>query len=108
MAKSYDLLIRGGRVIDGTGAPARTADLAIRGEKIADVGELKPAGETPVLEAGGLTVAPGFIDAWAAADPLAPAFPGAETKLLQGVTSEVAGAGSRFPFPLAEGATAPL
>ena len=108
MAKSYDLMIRGGRLIDGTGAPARAADVAIRGEGIADVGKLEPAAETPVLEASGLTVAPGFIDAWGAADPLAPAFPGAETKLLQGVTTEVAGAGSRFPFPLAEGATAPL
>lgn len=108
MAKSYDLVIRGGRVIDGTGGPARTADVAIRGDGIADVGDLEPAAETPALEAQGLTITPGFIDAWGAADPLAPAFQGAETKLLQGITTEVAGAGPRFPFPLAEGATMPL
>ena len=103
MAKSYDLVLRGGRVIDGTGAPARTADVALRGDTIADVGAINPTDETPLLEATGLTVAPGFIDAWAAADPLAPLFPLGESKLLQGVTTEVAGAGARWAFPLAEG-----
>jgi N-acyl-D-amino-acid deacylase len=108
MAKSYDLVVRGGRLIDGTGSPARAADVAIRGDAIAEVGAVAPAEETPVLDVSGLTVAPGFVDAWAAADPLAPVLPGAESKLLQGVTTEVEGAGARFPFPLAEGATAPL
>jgi len=105
MAKSYDLVIRGGTVVDGTGAPARKADVALRGPAIADVGDLDPAVEAPVLDVTGLVVAPGFIDAWAAADPLAPVFPDAASKLLQGVTTEVAGAGPRYPFPLAEGAT---
>ncbi|MHC4501784.1 MAG: N-acyl-D-amino-acid deacylase family protein [Planctomycetota bacterium] len=103
MAKSYDLVLRGGRVVDGTGSPARTADVALRGDTIADVGAINPTDETPLLEATGLTVAPGFVDAWAAVDPLAPLFPQAESKLLQGVTTEVAGAGARWPFPLAEG-----
>jgi N-acyl-D-amino-acid deacylase len=104
VARSYDLVIRGGKVIDGTGEPACAADVAIRGDTIIDVGKLSPAGETPVLEAAGLVVAPGFIDSWAALDPLAPAFPGAESKLLQGITTEVAGALGQSPFPVADGA----
>ncbi len=108
MARTYDLVIRGGSVVDGTGSAERLADVALRGEKIADVGELEPTGETPVLDATGLKIAPGFIDAWAAADPLAAAFPGAESKLLMGVTTEVQGAGPHYPFPLGEGATESL
>lgn len=104
MAKSYDLVIRGARVVDGTGAPARAADVGVKGDTIADVGTLEPAADTPTLEASGLVLAPGFIDAWAEADLLSPLFPDAESKLLQGVTAEVQGAGSQFPFPLAEGA----
>ncbi len=103
MAKSYDLVIRGGRLIDGTGAAPRTTDVAVRGDTIADVGAILPTDETPLFEAAGLTVVPGFVDAWAAADPLAPLFTQAETKLLQGVTTDVAGAGGRAPFPLGEG-----
>ena len=103
MAKSYDLVIRGGRVVDGTGEGAKQADIAIRGDTIIDVGKLSPASETPVLEAAGLVIAPGFIDAWAAIDPFAPAFPGAESKLLQGITTEVAGALGQCPFPVPDG-----
>jgi hypothetical protein len=108
VAKSYDLVIRGGRLVDGTGATPRTADIAIRGDTIADIGAIMPTDETPLLEASGLTVAPGFIDAWGAADPLAPLFTKAETKLLQGITTDVAGAGGHVPFPLGEGGGAGL
>jgi N-acyl-D-aspartate/D-glutamate deacylase len=103
VAKSYDIVIRGGRLVDGTGAAPRTADIAIRGDTIADIGAIMPTDETPLLEASGLTVAPGFIDAWGAADPLAPIFTQPETKLLQGITTDIAGAGGRVPFPLGEG-----
>jgi N-acyl-D-aspartate/D-glutamate deacylase len=103
VAKSYDLVIRGGRVIDGTGEGPKQADVAIRGDTIIDVGKLSPASETPVLEAAGLVIAPGFIDAWAGIDPFAPAFPGAESKLLQGITTEVAGALGQCPFPIPDG-----
>src|SRR5712664_1427832 len=58
---AYDLLIRNGRVIDGTGAPARRADVGIAGGCIAGIGSLPgPAGK--VIDADGLVVAPGFID----------------------------------------------
>lgn len=58
---NHDLLIRSGSVVDGTGAPARRADVAIQGDRIVAIGsELGDARET--LDAGGLVVAPGFID----------------------------------------------
>jgi N-acyl-D-aspartate/D-glutamate deacylase len=61
----YDLLIRGGTVIDGTGAPGRPADVAVAGDRIAAVGDLsatRDADVATVLAAGGLVVAPGFVD----------------------------------------------
>ena len=61
---NVDLLIRGGTVVDGTGAPARAADVGIRGDRIAFVGDAAAANVTATrtLDATGLIVAPGFID----------------------------------------------
>jgi len=56
-----DILVKGGLVIDGTGAPARRADVAIRGGRITEIGAVK-AGAKRVIDASGLAVAPGFID----------------------------------------------
>jgi N-acyl-D-aspartate/D-glutamate deacylase len=58
---AYDLLIRNGKVVDGTGASARVADVAISGERIAIVGTANE-GAKRVIDADGLVVAPGFID----------------------------------------------
>src|SRR5262245_35420554 len=55
-----DLIIRGGTLIDGTGAPARTADVAIRGDRIVAIGDL--TGDAKEIDARGLVIAPGFID----------------------------------------------
>ena len=55
-------LIRGARVIDGTGAPARSADVRITGDRIAAVGQLAPSPDDRIVDAGGLVLAPGFID----------------------------------------------
>lgn len=60
--QQYDLLIRNGRVLDGTGNPWFYADIAINGEKIAAVGDLSQARARRVVDAKGLYVAPGFID----------------------------------------------
>jgi N-acyl-D-aspartate/D-glutamate deacylase len=58
---AFDAVIRGGRVVDGTGAPAVRADVGIRGGRIAALGDVRePAAR--VIDAGGLTVTPGFID----------------------------------------------
>jgi N-acyl-D-aspartate/D-glutamate deacylase len=58
---AFDLLIRNGKVVDGTGQPAYPADLGIRDGKIAEIGQLTEAGAREI-DASGLVVSPGFID----------------------------------------------
>src|SRR6266581_9313674 len=58
---AFDLLIKNGMVVDGTGAPARQADVAITGGTIAEIGRVS-GGAATVIDADGLVVAPGFID----------------------------------------------
>src|SRR5687767_6505931 len=58
----HDLVIRGGRVVDGTGAPARTADVAIDDGRVSEVGDLGGASATQTIDADGLLVTPGFVD----------------------------------------------
>jgi N-acyl-D-amino-acid deacylase len=86
----YDLLLRGGTVIDGSGAPAFRADVAIQGGKIIRIGDLSGAEAKRVIDASGLVVAPGFIDVHTHADELAEN-PRAENYLRMGVTTVVAG-----------------
>src|ERR1700687_4029999 len=62
LAQDFDLLIRGGRIVDGTGNPSFLGDVAIRGNRIVAMGQLKSLTAKGVLEANGLTVTPGFID----------------------------------------------
>src|SRR5262245_23180206 len=65
----YDLLIRGARVLDGTGTPWYYADVAIKGDRIAAVGKLADASATRSIDARGHYLAPGFIDAHSHAWP---------------------------------------
>ena len=96
----YDLLIRGGRVVDGTGNPAVRADVGIRGEKIVSVGDLSNVRAGTTLDAGGCVVSPGFIDVHTHADRRIDTHPEAWNYVLQGVTTIVGGncGGSRFPL----------
>ena len=59
---AFDVIIRGGTVYDGTGAPGRRADVGIRGDRIAAVGDLAAATAATTVDATGLAVAPGFIN----------------------------------------------
>jgi len=62
IAQQFDVLLLGGTVVDGTGSPARDADVGVRGGVIAAVGDLSGASATRVIDARGLYVVPGFID----------------------------------------------
>jgi N-acyl-D-amino-acid deacylase len=86
----FDVLVRGGTVVDGTGAPRRRADVGIRQGRIAAIGDLATASAATVVEAAGLVVAPGFIDVHTHADDLA-VHPEAGHFARMGVTTVIAG-----------------
>jgi N-acyl-D-amino-acid deacylase len=86
----YDLVIIGGRLIDGSGAPARRADLAIAGGEIAAVGAIPRQDARDVIDATNLVIAPGFIDVHTHADDVVDQ-PRAENFVRMGVTTIVAG-----------------
>src|SRR5829696_5142215 len=86
-----DILIRGGQVIDGTGAPARVADVAIRAGRIVAIEADRADSADRVIDAHGSVVAPGFIDIHTHSDFTLPLNPRAEAKIRQGVTTEVVG-----------------
>lgn len=85
----YDVVVRGGRVLDGTGAPPVSADVALRDGRIAAVGRVAGTGRTEI-DARGKVVAPGFIDVHAHAEDVA-ALPAGENFLRMGVTTIVTG-----------------
>jgi N-acyl-D-amino-acid deacylase len=97
-----DVLVRGGTVIDGTGGPARRADVAIEGDRIREVGLLTRAAAARVIDAAGLIVTPGFVDMHSHADYVLPGLPTADSKVHQGFTLEVVGNCGQSPAPLAE------
>lgn len=89
----YDVLIRGGRVVDGTGNPWFAADVAVVGDRIVRVGALGQASAQRVIDATGLVVAPGFIDLHGHSTNALLTDGNGESKLRQGVTLEIVGEG---------------
>ena len=87
---AYDLLIAGGMVIDGTGSPARRADVAVKDGKIAAIGTLDARSARETIDVAGLVIAPGFIDVHTHADSIWERRR-AENFVRMGVTSIVAG-----------------
>ncbi len=86
-----DLLIRGAQIIDGSGAPGFTGDVAIRDGRIRTVATEPGAQASRVIDGTGLVLAPGFIDIHTHSDFTLPLNPRAEGKIRQGVTTEVVG-----------------
>jgi N-acyl-D-amino-acid deacylase len=86
-----DILIRGAHVIDGSGMPGRSADVAIRDGRISAVTSATGRQAHRVIDATGLVAAPGFIDIHTHSDFTLPLNPRAESKIRQGVTTEVVG-----------------
>ncbi|MCC7352588.1 MAG: D-aminoacylase [Anaerolineae bacterium] len=96
----YDILIRGGEVVDGTGSPRRRADVAIRAGRVVAVG-LDLAGEaTRILDARGKIVAPGFIDVHTHSDAALALDGDAQCAIRQGITTNVAGNCGVSLFPI--------
>jgi dihydroorotase/N-acyl-D-amino-acid deacylase len=90
----YDLIFRGGRVVDGSGAPWFAADVAVKDGRIAAVGKLADARAKRVVDASGLIVAPGFIDLLGQSEYNVLVDGRAASKITQGITTEVTGEGS--------------
>ena len=89
----YDVLLVGGTVVDGTGAPRRTADVAVTGDRITAIGELRGRTARRIIDASGLVVAPGFIDMLGQSEATILVDPRGVSKVTQGVTTEITGEG---------------
>jgi N-acyl-D-amino-acid deacylase len=97
---NYDLVIQGGFIVDGSGCQAFRADVGISNSKIARIGSIDPENGTSLIEAQGHVLAPGFIDIHSHSDITLIVNPKAESKVRQGVTTEVVGncGGSAAPL----------
>jgi len=93
-AADYDLIVAGGRVVDGTGAPWFRADVGVRGDRIVAVGNLEKASAKRRVDAGGKYVAPGFIDMLGQSELNLLVDNRVESKIRQGITTEITGEGS--------------
>jgi len=90
----YDLVIRNGRIIDGTGSPWYAGDVAIRAGKIAAIGNLGAVPARRSIDARGMAVAPGFIDMLGQSEITILVNPHLPSKIFQGITTEITGEGN--------------
>ena len=93
-SSDYDVIIRNGRIIDGSGNPWVSGDIAIRGDRIAAIGNLAPAAHARrVIDAAGLVISPGFIDMLGQSEIALLIDNRSLSKLSQGITTEITGEG---------------
>jgi len=93
-AQAFDVLIRNGHVMDGTGSPWYSADVGIRGGRIAAIGRLPGATARTVIDARGMVVTPGFIDMLGQSEMTILVEPHLPSKIFQGITTEITGEGN--------------
>lgn len=108
MTETYDLIVRGGTVIDGRQTPRFAADVGVRNGRIAAVGDLGLARAADEIDAHGLIVAPGFIDSHTHDDQAVIDAPEMTPKISQGVTTVIIGNCGISAAPLAPGAPTPM
>jgi dihydroorotase/N-acyl-D-amino-acid deacylase len=94
IAGDYDLIIRNGHIIDGTGNPWYAADVAVSGDRLAAIGDLREAHAKREIDAKGRIVAPGFIDMLGQSEVSLLLDNRSLSKLSQGITTEITGEGS--------------
>ena len=112
MIEHYDLLIRNAAIVDGTGAPRYRGDVGVSGDRIARIGDLSAASADLEIDAGGLVVAPGFIDAHTHDDRLMLSGGDMAPKVSQGITTVIGGncgvSLAPMPRPIPHPVTPPL
>jgi dihydroorotase/N-acyl-D-amino-acid deacylase len=101
-APLYDLILRNGRIVDGTGSPWYRGDVAIRGDSIVRIAPSISEPATRTIDAGGQVIAPGFIDIHSHAREGIFQVPAAENYIRQGVTTVIEGPDGSSPLPIAE------
>jgi N-acyl-D-amino-acid deacylase len=89
----YDILIKNGRIVDGSGRPGYNADIAIKDQRIARIGNLANATAAKTIDARGMVVAPGFIDMLGQSETYLLIDPRGMSKVMMGVTTEITGEG---------------
>src|SRR5260370_11003890 len=99
VSPQLDILIRNARIVDGPGAPSFLGDIAIRGDQIAAIGQLKDATAGRIIDAGGQVATPGFIDPHTHEEILMLRDAGLEWFVRQGGTTLVNGNCGHSPFP---------
>jgi N-acyl-D-amino-acid deacylase len=97
-AQRFDLIVRGGQVVDGSNQPPVRADVGIIGDRITRIGDLSKETAGRVIDAGGMVVAPGFIDVQGQSGTTLLADGNGESHLRQGITTEIIGEGGSPAF----------
>ena len=112
MPNDFDLLIRNASIVDGSGAPRFRGDVGVKGDRIARIGDLHAASADTEIDAGGLTVTPGFIDAHTHDDRLMLSGGDMAPKVSQGITTVIGGncgvSLAPMPRPIPDPVTPPL